>query len=45
MPMQLTVENLSKNYRGGLRALNNVNLTLRPGVLAFSALTAPENPR
>ena len=33
--MQLTVENLSKNYRGNVRALSNVNLTLKPGVLGL----------
>jgi ABC-2 type transport system ATP-binding protein len=35
MPMQLTVESLSKNYRGNVLALSNVNLTLRPGVLGL----------
>ena len=33
--MQLTVESLSKNYRGNVLALSNVNLTLRPGVLGL----------
>jgi ABC-type multidrug transport system ATPase subunit len=31
--MQLTVENLSKNYRGGVQALRNVQLSLQPDVL------------
>jgi ABC-type multidrug transport system ATPase subunit len=33
--MQLTVENLSKNYRGGVQALRNVQLSLNPGVLGL----------
>jgi len=33
--MQLTVENLSKNYRGGVRALQSVQLSLKPGVLGL----------
>ena len=33
--MQLTVENLSKNYRGGVQALRNVQLSLKPGVLGL----------
>jgi ABC-2 type transport system ATP-binding protein len=33
--MQLTVDNLSKNYRGGVKALQNVQLSLRPGVLGL----------
>src|SRR5580700_1379798 len=33
--MQLTVENLSKNYRGGVQALDSVQLSLRPGVLGL----------
>jgi ABC-type multidrug transport system ATPase subunit len=33
--MELIVENLSKNYRGSVRALSNVNLTLKPGVLGL----------
>ena len=32
--MQLTVENLSKNY-GGVQALRSVNLKLKPGVLGL----------
>ena len=33
--MQLTVENLSKNYRGGVQALRYVQLSLKPGVLGL----------
>lgn len=33
--MQLTVDNLSKNYRGGVQALRNVQLSLKPGVLGL----------
>jgi ABC-2 type transport system ATP-binding protein len=33
--MQLSVENLSKNYRGGVQALRNVQLSLKPGVLGL----------
>jgi ABC-2 type transport system ATP-binding protein len=33
--MQLTVESLSKNYRGGVQALRNVQLSLKPGVLGL----------
>jgi hypothetical protein len=33
--MQLTVDNLSKNYRGGVHALRNVQLSLKPGVLGL----------
>jgi ABC-2 type transport system ATP-binding protein len=33
--MQLHVENLSKNYRGGVQALRNVQISLRPGVLGL----------
>jgi ABC-2 type transport system ATP-binding protein len=33
--MQLTVDNLSKNYRGGVEALRNVQLSLKPGVLGL----------
>lgn len=33
--MQLTVENLSKNYRGGVQALRSVQLSLKPGVLGL----------
>ncbi len=33
--MQLVVENLSKNYRGSVQALRNVQLTLSPGVLGL----------
>jgi ABC-2 type transport system ATP-binding protein len=33
--MQLTVENLSKNYRGGVQALRNLQLSLKPGVLGL----------
>ncbi|MGB6884736.1 MAG: ABC transporter ATP-binding protein [Candidatus Acidiferrum sp.] len=33
--MQLTVENLTKNYRGGIQALRNVQLSLKPGVLGL----------
>jgi hypothetical protein len=33
--MQLTVDNLSKNYRGGVQALRNVHLSLKPGVLGL----------
>jgi ABC-2 type transport system ATP-binding protein len=33
--VQLTVENLSKNYRGGVHALSNVHLPLKPGVLGL----------
>ena len=33
--MRLTVEGLSKNYRGGVQALRRVNLALKPGVLGL----------
>jgi ABC-2 type transport system ATP-binding protein len=33
--MQLTIENLCKNYRGGVQALHNVQLSLKPGVLGL----------
>ena len=33
--MQLIVENLSKNYRGSVQALRNVQLSLAPGVLGL----------
>jgi ABC-2 type transport system ATP-binding protein len=33
--MQLIVENLSKNYRGGVQALRGVQLPLSPGVLGL----------
>lgn len=33
--MQLKVENLSKDYRGSVRALRNVNLSVKPGVLGL----------
>jgi ABC-2 type transport system ATP-binding protein len=33
--MQLTVENLTKNYRGKVQALRRVQITLRPGVLGL----------
>jgi ABC-type multidrug transport system ATPase subunit len=33
--MQLTVDNLSKHYRGGVQALHSVQLSLRPGVLGL----------
>jgi ABC-2 type transport system ATP-binding protein len=33
--MRLTVEGLSKNYRGGVQALRGVNLALKPGVLGL----------
>jgi ABC-2 type transport system ATP-binding protein len=33
--MQLTVENLSKTYRGNVHALRGVSLTLKPGVLGL----------
>ncbi len=33
--MQLTVENLSKNYRGNVQALRGVRISLRPGVLGL----------
>jgi ABC-2 type transport system ATP-binding protein len=33
--MQLTVENLSKNYRGNVQALCKVDISLRPGVLGL----------
>jgi len=33
--MQLTVDNLSKNYRGGVQALRSVQLSLKPGVLGL----------
>jgi ABC-2 type transport system ATP-binding protein len=33
--MQLIVENLSKNYHGGVQALRSVQLSLRPGVLGL----------
>ena len=33
--MQLTIENLSKTYRGNVQALRNVSLLLKPGVLGL----------
>jgi ABC-2 type transport system ATP-binding protein len=33
--MQLTVDNLSKNYRGGVQSLRSVQLSLKPGVLGL----------
>jgi len=33
--MKLQIENLSKDYRGGVQALRNVNLTVQPGVLGL----------
>jgi ABC-2 type transport system ATP-binding protein len=33
--MQLTVENLCKNYRGSVHALRNVQITLQPGILGL----------
>jgi ABC-2 type transport system ATP-binding protein len=33
--MQLTVESLNKNYRGGVRALQNMQISLQPGVLGL----------
>jgi ABC-2 type transport system ATP-binding protein len=33
--MQLIVENLCKNYRGGTQALRNVQISLRPGILGL----------
>jgi ABC-2 type transport system ATP-binding protein len=33
--MQLTVENLSKNYKGNVQALCQVRISLRPGVLGL----------
>ncbi len=33
--MQVTVENLCKNYRGGTQALRGVQISLRPGVLGL----------
>jgi len=33
--MQLTIENLSKTYRGNVHALHNVSLKLQPGVLGL----------
>ena len=33
--MQLVVENLCKNYRGGTQALRGVQISLRPGVLGL----------
>jgi ABC-2 type transport system ATP-binding protein len=33
--MQLTIENLSKNYGGNVQALRGVNLALKPGVLGL----------
>ena len=33
--MQLRVENLSKNYRGGVQALRNAEITLQPGILGL----------
>ena len=33
--MRLTVEGLSKTYRGGVQALRGVNLALKPGVLGL----------
>jgi ABC-2 type transport system ATP-binding protein len=33
--MQLTIENLSKTYRGNVHALRNVNLRVKPGVLGL----------
>ena len=35
MPMQLTVEDLSKNYRGQVQALRQVRINLGPGVLGL----------
>ena len=35
MPMQLTVEDLSKSYRGQVQALRQVKITLGPGVLGL----------
>ena len=33
--MRLTVESLSKNYRGGVQALRSIQLSLKPGVLGL----------
>jgi ABC-2 type transport system ATP-binding protein len=33
--MQLSVENLCKNYRGSVQALRNVQISLRPGILGL----------
>jgi ABC-2 type transport system ATP-binding protein len=33
--MQLQVENLSKNYRGGVQALRGVQIALQPGILGL----------
>ena len=33
--MQLTIDNLTKRYAGGVQALSNVSLTLGPGVLGL----------
>jgi len=33
--MQLKVENLSKNYRGGVQALRGVQISLQPGILGL----------
>jgi ABC-type multidrug transport system ATPase subunit len=33
--MQLVVENVGKSYRGGVQALHDLRLTLRPGVLGL----------
>jgi ABC-2 type transport system ATP-binding protein len=33
--MQLVMENLSKNYRGGVQALRSVKISLQPGVLGL----------
>ena len=33
--MQLTIDNLTKRYGGGVQALSNVSLTLGPGVLGL----------
>jgi ABC-type multidrug transport system ATPase subunit len=33
--MQLKVENLSKDYRGGIQALRGVQISLRPGILGL----------
>lgn len=42
--MQLTVENLSKNY-GGVGALRSVNLKLKPGVLGLLGPNGAESRR
>ena len=39
--MQLIVENLNKNYRGGVQALRNVQLSLKPGVLGLLGPNGP----